>query len=132
MEISAAILSSKNLIDALKFIRDADRALDSAQFKAKISSLIEEASDLRIALADAKDLIADKDNEISQLRDQLKLVTQGKSCPKCRNGRLQLTDEKPDPTFGRLGMLLQTYRCDSPACGFTRDEQFAPRMDKNK
>ena len=32
-------------------------------------------------------------------------------------GRLILIDERPDPNFAILGLLRQTLKCDSPACG---------------
>jgi hypothetical protein len=38
-------------------------------------------------------------------------------CVACGRGRLVLIDEKPDPTFGILGLTRQTLKCDSPRCG---------------
>ena len=31
-------------------------------------------------------------------------------------GKLVLISERPDPNFGALGVVEQTFRCDSPEC----------------
>jgi hypothetical protein len=38
-------------------------------------------------------------------------------CECCGTGRLILIDERLDPNFAILGLLRQTLKCDSPACG---------------
>ena len=47
-------------------------------------------------------------------------------CPFCRTGRVNLIDEKPDPTFGDLGVKEQTLKCENPDCGKERKQQFDP------
>jgi hypothetical protein len=38
-------------------------------------------------------------------------------CGWCQKGRLDLTEKRPDPVFGALGMTLKTFKCDAPECG---------------
>jgi hypothetical protein len=41
-------------------------------------------------------------------------------CPTCGKGKLQVLDEVPDPTFGTLGVVQRTLKCDAPQCGQVR------------
>ena len=48
------------------------------------------------------------------------LLTQdakGAACKVCGKGVLVLVDERPDPNYGALGMIQQTWKCDCPECG---------------
>lgn len=50
------------------------------------------------------------------------LVDDRETCRYCRKGKLDLTSSVPDPTFGELGVKLETMTCD--ACGRTEERQF--------
>ncbi len=39
------------------------------------------------------------------------------TCAFCGKGRLVLIAERPDPNFGALGVVEQTFRCNSAECG---------------
>lgn len=126
MDIPTALATAKTLIDVLKGVRDIEQGVEKAEFRAKIGGLIEQATDLRIALSEAKDALLEKDREITRLKDLLAAATKGEVCPKCRSGRMRVVDEKPDPIFRVHGISLQTLACDEPSCGLTRQKQFDP------
>jgi hypothetical protein len=48
---------------------------------------------------------------------KLSLKENQPTCIRCGKGRLILIDELPDPNFGVLGLMQQTWKCDSPDCG---------------
>ena len=48
---------------------------------------------------------------------RLSLQENRPTCVCCGKGRLVLVEERPDPTYGMLGMVQQTLKCDSPECG---------------
>lgn len=47
-------------------------------------------------------------------------------CQFCRKGRVDLIDEQPDPTFGAVGVMRQTLKCDNTACARTTTRQRDP------
>jgi hypothetical protein len=57
------------------------------------------------------------DDLADKLREQEERPT---ICPACGKGRLRLLDEAPDPTFGTLGIVRRTLKCDAPECGQLR------------
>ncbi len=44
-------------------------------------------------------------------------------CSYCRQGRLNLEDEKPHRVMGDLGVMEQTWKCERSECGRTRTTQ---------
>ena len=46
-----------------------------------------------------------------------KLQDNRQTCAFCGKGKLVLIAERPDPNFGALGVVEQTFRCNFPECG---------------
>jgi len=65
--------------------------------------------------------------EVEELRERLaKLEAKfqqpvGEVCRKCREPRAMFIESRPHPTFGDLGMLLDTYTCSS--CSYSEERE---------
>jgi hypothetical protein len=55
-----------------------------------------------------------QDDLANKLREQ---EERPETCPACGKGKLRLLDEVPDPTFGTLGVMRRTLKCDALECG---------------
>jgi hypothetical protein len=55
--------------------------------------------------------------ELHAVADKLSLIEERPTCEWCGRGKLRLIDEKPDPNYGRLGVTIQTLKCDDLRCG---------------
>ena len=69
MDIPSAIAATKTAYEALKAIQEAGTALDKAVLKSKLADAISDLADVRMALADASEDSAKKDEEIRRLKD---------------------------------------------------------------
>ncbi len=71
-EIQIAIQAIKHGTEIIKGVAAADRALGEADLKLRLSELTGLLLDVRTAVTDANDRLAEKDAEISRLREALR------------------------------------------------------------
>ena len=67
MDIPAALATISGALTVAKSMRDIDKEYDAATFKARIAELIDALTDAKISLADAKEIIAQRDKEVERL-----------------------------------------------------------------
>ena len=56
-------------------------------------------------------------SDLQAVAAKLSLQDNRPTCAFCGKGKLVLIAERPDPTFGALGVVEQTLRCDWADCG---------------
>lgn len=127
MDIISGLAAATQAVGLIKELNDIDRGVDESSFKLKIAEVIEVLADTKIALADAKESIADKDREIRKLQDLLDEKVSLPTCLICRNGSLETIDIRPDPTFGRLGHQQHSLKCNNQICGHTETRKVEPQ-----
>lgn len=71
MDLAAGIAIAGQAIGLVKDLREIDRGLDSAEYKAKMAELYSALADVKMALADARDDLKLRDAEIERLRNSL-------------------------------------------------------------
>ena len=71
--ISAALSSVKTATDIAKLIRDSDATLEKAEVKLKLADLISTLADARIQIAEIKESLISKDDQIRELSDKLEI-----------------------------------------------------------
>ncbi|KFZ37446.1 hypothetical protein HR45_10540 [Shewanella mangrovi] len=67
--ISAALTSIKTAVDLAKIIKDGDKSLEQAEIKYKLAELISALADAKMEIAEVRELVLSKDNELSALKD---------------------------------------------------------------
>jgi hypothetical protein len=93
MDIPVVLTTLSKSLEALKAIRDIEKDFDAASYKAKIAELMNSVADAKIALTDAPDEIAAKENEIARLKEGLKFreehttIVRGRRYEKGSNGK---------------------------------------------
>ena len=68
MDIASGITAVTQGLGIAKALRGIEKSYDEATFKAKIAEVIESLTDAKLALAEAKECLADKDKEIARLK----------------------------------------------------------------
>ncbi len=117
MDIIAGLTAAGQAVQIVKDLRDIERDLDSATYKAQMAELYSNLADVKIALSDAKEQMQNKDQQIRALQAQIATMQAGELCPICQTGRMKVTASKPHPTFGVMGVLERTLSCQNEACG---------------
>jgi len=66
-------------------------------------------------------------NQILELLEKVRKFEsfEGEPCPKCRKPAWVVESSKPDPKFGRLGVICRGYRCTE--CGFSESQLVTPK-----
>lgn len=72
MDWTAALSSLGTAVGIAKDLREIDRGLSQAELKARMADLYGTLSDVKIALADAREEMRSKDDEIATLKAKLK------------------------------------------------------------
>jgi chromosome segregation ATPase len=70
MDIMTALATASQAIKLTQDLRGIDKAMDVAEYKLKIAELTSVLSDIKMALADAREDLANKDAEIAALKKQ--------------------------------------------------------------
>ena len=111
-EILTTLASAFSTAQKLKEIGD----------KIKDADLRNLVADLNLELANIKTQLADVTDENRQLKAKVLDLesTEGEQCPKCKKRGWQLESSHPDPTFGELGGVRRTYKCS--LCGFSENK----------
>lgn len=68
MDLVGGIAAAGNALGIAKSLRDIDKAYDAAAYRARIADLVDELTNAKLALVDARDELASKDREIAQLK----------------------------------------------------------------
>ena len=68
----AAVNGVQTATQIVRFIRDADMALETADLKLKIADLVDALGDAKLSLADVREIIESKEAEIQRLTEALK------------------------------------------------------------
>jgi hypothetical protein len=130
MDLATGIASIKSAVDITKAIKDIDKSVDQATYKASLAELTEKLSEAKLALIDAKERIFDLERENSSLkntatvREGLKEIDYGylhqtngdglpigfPMCPRC------------DALDGRLIKLVENEVGDAAKCPACRSE----------
>lgn len=74
--ITAALSGIKNATDIAKLIKNSGASLEAAEIKLKLADLIEALAEAKIELANVREIVATKEDEIKALKTQLSV--QGK------------------------------------------------------
>src|SRR5436309_11652263 len=73
MDIMTAIAVASKSIEALKGLKDIDKALGEAELKARAAELLSNLADLKISLVEANDGMTARDKEIAALKKSFQL-----------------------------------------------------------
>ena len=73
MDIVSGIAAVTNGLSIAKALRSIEKTFDDATYKAKIAELIESLTDAKLALAEAKEEMANKNKEIARLKESFQL-----------------------------------------------------------
>lgn len=128
MDIASGIVAVTQGLSVAKALRGIEKSYDEATYKAKVAEVIEALTDAKLALAEAKDSMAERDKEIERLKAAFEAkaaLAAGEGgysyitddggepigypvCPKCEqiNGRVMQTKEHEHSGKSRC-----------PACG---------------
>lgn len=128
MDIMGALATASQAIKVAKDLRDIERDLDSASYKAKMAELYGNLADIKMALSDAKEALHEKDGQIRALKDQIEAQKSGEICPLCQTGRLKITDIREDPSpFGVFGHHQHTLTCQNADCEHSEKRRVVPK-----
>ena len=76
IDVVAAISAGTQALNALKAVREIDKSLDEASWKAKVAELMGNVADMKMALVDAQDEMRRLEQENQKLLEQLKYRAQ--------------------------------------------------------
>lgn len=88
MEIGAALSAISNAMTLAKTLRGIQQGYDLALVRAQMAEIYDALADARIALADAKGFIAERDLKIKELEGG---PTPGEPCPYCGERAMRMT-----------------------------------------
>lgn len=119
MDLMSGLAAASQAIQIAKDLRGIDRSIDDAGYKLALADLTEKLADTKIALSQAKELIAERDEQIRELKAKLKAHESGDQCPSCRTGAMRVIRKVPYPIgmAAKNGVQNWTTRCDNDACG---------------
>lgn len=66
------------------------------------------------------DTVAALEARVRALEERLE-TSSGSRCPMCQSSGFMRTASRPDPAFGSLGVMLDTFTC--PGCGHHEERQ---------
>ncbi len=126
MDIMGALAVAGNAVKLAKDLRDLERDLDSASFKAKMAELYGNLADIKMALSDAKEELHEKEGEVKKLKAEIAALKAGETCPLCQAGNMKTTAIRKDPIFGPMGHQEHTLTCQNSDCGHTETRKIVP------
>jgi len=130
LDIITALTAVGQAIKITKDLREIDRGLDTATYKAKMAELYENLSDVKMALTDARETIHDREKEIKNLKGKIEEITSGDVCPLCMSGRMKIIHVKPHGHFAFAGVQERTHKCQNPNCNHSETRVFDPSKNK--
>ena len=128
MDFSLIVSQTKTAIDIAKYIKNSKDTLNQSEEKLKLAELIEALADIKMKTAEIKSLMLEKDDEITQLKNELKMqdelvyeqpyywqvqddVKDGPFCQKCFDADKKLIRLQGDSN--------DIWRCLACCCLFT-------------
>jgi DNA repair exonuclease SbcCD ATPase subunit len=120
MEITTALSTASTALKLVKDLRDIERDLDSASYKAKMAELYGSLAEVKMALADAQ-------IEIRELNEQIDVLRAGEACPICDNGKMKVTASRAHPQLSFAGVQERTITCDNSECKHSEERNYDPR-----
>jgi phosphomevalonate kinase len=126
MDIMGALAVASHTIKLAKEVKDLERDLDTASFKAKMADLYDNLAEIKMALTDAKEELHQKEAEIKKLHSEISTLKSGELCPLCQNGRLKVIAVQPHPQFGVFGHKLHSLECQNADCSHTESRKVVP------
>ena len=127
MDIIGALATASQAVKLAKDLREIERDLDSAGYKAKMAELYGNLADIKMALSDAKVALHEKDGRILALKNEIEALKSGETCPLCQTGRLKVTAVQPDNIFGDFGHQQHTLTCQNSDCGHSERRKVVPK-----
>lgn len=125
MDIMLALTAATQAMGLVKGLQEIDRGYSQGEIKATMAELYGKLADVKIALADARELMREKDDEIRQLEARIAVLTSGEACPICGTGQMTVISSKPHPIWGVHGEMERTVRCGN--CGHTEPRRYKPQ-----
>lgn len=101
-----------NILDTMQVITKLAKAGMTLELQEKIAELREQVVTLKEDYARLRE-------ENLKLRQEIERFTKGDLCPKCKQPSWTLEGSRPHPTFGELGALEKTYKCQE--CGYAEN-----------
>lgn len=126
MDLMTGLATVQQAIGIAKELRDLEKNLDSATYKAQIAELYSSLADVKMALTDAQTALHDKDRQIRELTSKIEDMRAGETCPICGKGRMKVVASRPHPHFSFAGVQERSIKCQNPECGHTEDRLFDP------
>lgn len=102
MDIAGALTLVGQATSIAKSLKEIDRSLDAAAYKARIAELTEHLVDLKLTLSDAREELHTKDRTIRELQTVIEALKSGDVCPICEQGRLKVKASTAHKQFGRF------------------------------
>ena len=116
MDLAQGLTAASTALSIVKQLRELDAKFDAATFKMAIADLTEALADTKIALSEAKELLAQRDTEMRALRSQILNLQSGDMCPICRTGRMETKSVVDHPDFGVFGDKQHNQICNNDQC----------------
>lgn len=91
MELGAALSALSNAMDLAKTLRGIQQDYDLALVRAQMAEIYDALADARIALADAKGIIAERELQIKELEGG---PVPGEPCPYCGARAMRMTTQR--------------------------------------
>ncbi|GHA61070.1 hypothetical protein GCM10008927_28130 [Amylibacter ulvae] len=126
MDIMTGLASASQALNLVKQLKELDIAIGQAEYKSQLLDLQEVIYETKSALLDAKQEILTRDEEISELRKKIKVITNGEACPVCNVGTLKVTKITPHPQFGELDIQQRHLECDQQSCAHKEQRMHDP------
>lgn len=126
MDLIAGLSAAQQAIGIVKSLRDIERDLDSATYKAQMAELYSGLADVKMALTDAQTQLHEKDQAIRLLEETIKALKTGEACPMCQEGQMKLFSAKPHPEFGVFGHEERKFKCTNSECDHTAVRKYVP------
>ena len=152
MDIVSGIAAVSQGLAIAKTLRGIEKTYDEATFKAKIAEVIESLTDAKLALAEAKETMAERDKEIERLKAAFEAkasLTTGNGdysyfadadgkpvgypvCPKCEqvNGRIIQTKEHEHSGKSRCPACSDVYA--PVVCYLPQGGEYVTKQDKER
>jgi hypothetical protein len=110
--LSDVITSVSSAIALLGRLRTVAGTIRDAEFKNLLADLNIEMADVKMKLAEVVDENLSLKRRIAELES-----TDAEPCPKCRKRTWELVSSRPARHLGALGVIERTYKCS--ACEFS-------------
>jgi hypothetical protein len=150
MDIVSGIGAVTSALGIAKTLRGIEKTYDEATYKAQVADLINTLTDAKLAMAEAKEDLAEKDKEIERLKASFQIkatlvsgeggysyLTDDKGnpvgypvCPKCEqiNGRVTQTKEHENSSKSRCPACSDVYT--PVVCYLPQGSGYVTKQDK--